>query len=140
MKDKEKSEKLLTLAEVREFMELTKNLPTEIYSGPEKDSPDEFDEFEGTPDEEKPEKELSFEKRATIDVVNAFCRIEKDNSLAMIEELCKLERVTDVHAYKMAELMPRDESELRPVFAKERFTFEPEELNEILSIIDKHRI
>ncbi|MDG6224359.1 MAG: hypothetical protein QCI82_02475 [Candidatus Thermoplasmatota archaeon] len=140
MEDKEKSEKLLTLGEVREFMELTKDLPTEIYSGPEKDSPDEFDEFEGASDVEKPAEELSFEKRATMDVVNAFCRIEKDRALAMIEELCKLERITDAHAYKIAELMPRDEAELRPVFAKERFTLEPEELKELLSIIDKHRI
>lgn len=137
MEDKEKSERLLTLDEVREFLELTKDLPTEIYSGPEKDSPD---EFEGAPDEEKPEKELSFEKRATMDIVSAFRRIEKDKALAMIDELCKLERVTDVHAHKIAELMPRDEAELRPVFAKERFTLEPEYLKDILSIIDKHRI
>lgn len=146
MAEKEKSERILTLGEVSEILERCKDLPLEIYSGPEKDGPIEIEEEappteEGVPSPPKkdPAIELSFEKRATMDHVNAFSRIGKTHAEKMVKELTKMERVSEVHAYKIAEILPRDEGELRPVFAKDRFTLEPDELKGILAIIDKYR-
>ncbi len=146
MAEKNKIERILTLGEVKDMLDRCKDLPMEIYSGPEKDNPVEIEE-EAPPAEEgapvPPVKarttELSFEKRAAIDHVGTFSRIAQDKAVKMIKELTKIERVSEVHAFKIAEIMPRDESELRPVFAKDRFTLEPEELKGILEIINKYR-
>ena len=148
MAEKDKSERILTLGEVKEMLDRCKDLPTEIYSGPEKDNPIEIEEVgdapavEGVPTAPKKEKmtELSFEKRAAIDHVSTFSRIAQDRANKMIKELTKIERVSEVHAFKMAELMPRDESELRPIFAKDRFTLEPDELKGILEVLNKYRL
>lgn len=147
MAEKDKSEKILTLSEVKGILDRCKDLPMEIYSGPEKDNPIEIEEEappvqDGVPSPPKKEKltELSFEKRAAIDHVTTFSRIAQDKAVKMIKELTKIERVSEVHAFKIAEMMPRDESELRPVFAKDRFTLEPDELKSILEIINKYRL
>jgi DNA-directed RNA polymerase subunit F len=146
MAEKDRSERILTLGEVKEMLEKCKELPMEIYSGPEKDDPIDIEEDappqeEGAPAPPKKEvaTELSFEKRAAIDHVSTFSRIEKGKAEKMIKELVKMDRVSEVHAFKIAELLPRDESELRPIFAKDRFTLEPEELKGILEIINKYR-
>jgi DNA-directed RNA polymerase subunit F len=146
MAEKNKIERILTLDEVKGILDRCKDLPMEIYSGPEKDNPVEIEEEappteEGTPVPPVKERtaELSFEKRAAIDHVGTFSRISQDKAVKMIKDLTKIERVSEVHAFKIAEIMPRDESELRPVFAKDRFTLEPDELKGILEIIDKYR-
>jgi DNA-directed RNA polymerase subunit F len=141
MSAEEENERLLTHLEVKKVLEESMEKPSVIYTGPEEDSgrqqPEGESEFQEEI-EEDPLQTLSFEKRSTMDHVSNFIRIhEKVDPL--IKELTKIERVSDVHAYKIAELMPRDETELRPIFAKDRFTLTPEELKQILDIIDSHR-
>ena len=141
MVEGEKTERYLVPDEVKEILDRCKDLPNEIYSGPEKDAPGErqkIEPFEDAPID--PVQELSFEKRAARDHVDAFTRLDKSKAMEMMAELIKLERVSEFHAFKIAELMPRDEAELRPVFAKDRFTLEPNELSSILEIVNKYRI
>ncbi|HDD59338.1 MAG: hypothetical protein J7K08_07645 [Thermoplasmata archaeon] len=87
---------------------------------------------------EKGEEE-TFEVRATLEHVEKIKRLGSEPAGKLISELLKFERINPIHAYKIAELMPRDEAELRPVFAKERFELSTEELKEILTVIDKYR-
>lgn len=141
----DENEKLLTHSEVKKIMEEALDKPSVIYTGPEDDGltprhlrPAETEENISVEDID-PLEVLSFEKRATLEHVKNFQRIEGKNAQKMIKELLKLERVTDVHAHKIAEIMPRDETELRVVFAKDRFTLTPEELKQILDIIDSNR-
>lgn len=144
MASNEESEKLLAHSEVKKVLEESLEKPNVIYTGPEDDgfSPrsHQLDLAEEDEEGEKdPLHSLSFEKRATLDHVGNFTRITGKKISGMVKELTKIERVSDVHAYKIAELMPRDETELRPIFAKDRFTLTPEELKQILDIIDSHR-
>jgi DNA-directed RNA polymerase subunit F len=145
MAAKEESEKLLAHSKVKKVLEEALEKPSVIYTGPEDDgfSPRPH-QMEPTGEEEEADQDplqtLSFEKRATLDHVGFFTRIHGKKVDDMVKELNKIERVSDVHAYKIAELMPRDETELRPIFAKDRFTLTPEELKQILDIIDSHRV
>ncbi|MGA1792751.1 MAG: hypothetical protein ACMUHM_02270 [Thermoplasmatota archaeon] len=146
MSAEEENERLLTHSEVKKVMEDALNKPSVIYTGPEDDglsprkfAPEAREEVTGE-EEIDPIEALSFEKRATVEHVSNFQRIDEKKAGKMVVELTKIERVTEVHAFKIAELMPRDETELRPVFAKDRFTLTPEELKQILDIIDSHRI
>jgi DNA-directed RNA polymerase subunit F len=138
----------LTHDEVDQILEESLKKPQKIYDGPEEDQPNQrrfqLDEQptlneDGEEVEVDPLALLSFEKRATVDHVHSFKRVKVKNATKMIKELVKIDRVTETHAYKMAELMPRDETELRPIFAKDRFTLEPEVLTQILDIIDNNR-
>jgi DNA-directed RNA polymerase subunit F len=142
MTQTEDEEKMLTHAEVKAILEASLDKPNVIYTGPEEDNvkPTEMTTEEEGEEEVDKFKELSFEKRATVDHVGNFKRIDEKHAKSMIKDLLKLERVTEYHAYKISEILPRDEMELRPVFAKDRFSLTPEELKSILEIVDKHRI
>lgn len=143
MESEEENEQLLTHDEVRKILEDSIEKPDVIYTGPEDDGfrpnvPD-IEEIDNPEEEPDPMRKLSFEKRSTLEHVTNFQRIKTKKSTKMIKELMKIERVSDIHAYKIAETMPRDENELRPIFAKDRFTLTPEELKQILDIIDDSR-
>jgi DNA-directed RNA polymerase subunit F len=147
MLSEDEKERLLTHSEVEKILQESMEKPDKIYHGPEEDVSDrrsflieELGEEEAEEEETDPLARLSFEKRATMDHVMGFQRVEEEKAKKMIEELHNIERVTDVHAYKIAELLPRDETELRPVFAKDRFTLEPEELKTIIEIVAKYRL
>jgi len=143
MKEAKSNEKLLSPGEVKVILEKALKEPTRIYDGPETDEPlTEVEEMSETEREEvvlEPEAEQSFEKRATMEHVTNLVRMDESKVSPMVDELTSLERVSEVHAYKIVELMPRDETELRPVFAKERFTLTPEEMSSIMETIDKYR-
>lgn len=149
MTGEEDSGKLLTHDEVRKVLEKSLKRPLSIYDGPEEAVPrpivtEDTIIPEGVAEGvevpvQDPMTRVSFEKRATLDHVKNFSRIESKKSQAMIKELLKMDRMTEPHAFKIAELMPRDETELRTVFAKERYTIEPEELKRMLDVIDAHR-
>ena len=49
-----------------------------------------------------------------------------------------MERVSDPIAYKIAELLPKYPEEVRPIFAKERFTLDENEIKQIIEIVKKH--
>ena len=87
---------------------------------------------------EKGEEE-TFEIRAALEHSEKISRIDEKKAKKLIEELLKFERITPLHAFKIIELMPRDEAELRPIFAKERFELTTEDLRAILGVIDKYR-
>jgi DNA-directed RNA polymerase subunit F len=147
MSSEEENERLLTHSEVEKILQESLDKPDKIYHGPEEDISDRrsflVEESGGESEEEveeDPMARLSFEKRATMDHVMGFMKIDREKAEKMIEEITEVERVTDVHAFKIAELMPRDETELRPVFAKDRFTLEPEELKKIMDTIDQYRL
>lgn len=142
MTHEEDKEKMLTHAEVKAILEASLDKPNVIYTGPEVDevSSTEIVPEEGEEEEVNRISELSFEKRATIDHVDNFKRIDAKKAASMIKELMKIERVSEYHAYKISEIVPRDEMELRPIFAKDRFSLTPEELKNILDIVDKHSI
>ena len=138
----DKKERVLTQAEVKKTLEEALARPDPVDFGPEEEvgiiKPEGLEGSEEEEVEETPKKEVSFEKRSTLEHVGNFSRIDVKPAEKMVKELMKIERVTEAHAYKITELMPRDETELRPVFAKDRFTLTPEELKEIMDIIVKY--
>jgi DNA-directed RNA polymerase subunit F len=92
-------------------------------------------------DDEK-RMELSYEKKLALEHAKSFSKITVTNSEKLIKELltdpvCQ-EKMTQTIAIKIAEHLPRNNDELRPFFAKERYTLENEEIDKILSIVAKY--
>lgn len=88
--------------------------------------------------QDEKERELSYDKRVALEHAKTFAPLTQTKSKELIKKVEKLERVTPSHAAKIAEILPRDVDELRPIFAKERFTLEQEEVANILEAVKKY--
>jgi DNA-directed RNA polymerase subunit F len=84
------------------------------------------------------DRELRYELARAIDHVNRFAVLDVEESLELVDELEALENVEEPVAYKIANLLPQSRTELRAVFAQERYAFDGEELDEILDIVSKY--
>jgi DNA-directed RNA polymerase subunit F len=84
--------------------------------------------------------ELLFETRRAMNNLRKFSKISAEDAKKLTEELMNLPQVgrKDI-AVKLVDIMPRVPDEIRTIFAKERFTITPEQMKEILDIIDKYR-
>lgn len=81
--------------------------------------------------------ELSYEQNLTLDHVTKFNKISLENAEELIEKLESI--VKKKHAVRIADIMPKDLSDLRLMFAKERVPIKKEELENILEIVDEYR-
>jgi DNA-directed RNA polymerase subunit F len=84
------------------------------------------------------EKEMSYEFRRSIEHANQLAKTSPEKSTDLVKELSKLEKMKPEIAYRIANVMPRTRDELRAIYAKERFTLAPEELDTILEIVSSH--
>jgi DNA-directed RNA polymerase subunit F len=84
------------------------------------------------------EGELTYEQRLALEHANLFSVLNVTNTNKLIKELLKMERVSESLGFKIAELLPQHADEVRPIFAKERFTLEEEEINQIINLVKKY--
>lgn len=84
------------------------------------------------------ERDLRYELARAIEHVNRFAVLDPEESLELVAELEELEKVDEQTAYKIADLLPQDRTELRAVFAQQRYALDGEELDEILDVVAKY--
>ena len=84
------------------------------------------------------ERELRYELARAIEHVNRFALLDADESRELVEELAELEKVNEKTAHKIADLLPQDRTELRAVYAQERYSLSGDELDEILNVVAKY--
>jgi DNA-directed RNA polymerase subunit F len=84
------------------------------------------------------EKEMSYELRKSIEHANRLARTSPDKAEKLITSLLELEKVKPDIAFRIAQIMPRTKDELRAIYAKEKFTLSPEELDQILEMVLTH--
>ncbi len=83
-------------------------------------------------------KEMSYELRKSIEHVNHLAKLSPDASKTLLNALLEHEKMKPEIAYRIVNLMPRNRDELRAIYAKERFTLTPEELDAILDLVSAH--
>ena len=84
------------------------------------------------------DRELRYELARAIDHVNRFAVLDIEESKELVAELEELEYVDEPVAYKVANLLPRSRTELRAVFAQERYALDGDQLDRILEIVAKY--
>ncbi|MWV64730.1 RNA polymerase Rpb4 family protein [Halorubrum sp. JWXQ-INN 858] len=84
------------------------------------------------------ERELRYELARAIEHVNRFAHLDAEESRELVEELAELEPIDVPTAIKIADLLPEDRTELRSVFAQERYSLDGDELDEVLDIVAKY--
>ncbi len=85
------------------------------------------------------DREMAFELRRSLDHANEFGHLEADEARELVEELGEMEAVDDFVAHKVADLLPRNRDELRAIYAKERYSLDGDELDEILNTVAQYR-
>ncbi|AKG91606.1 DNA-directed RNA polymerase, subunit F [Geoglobus ahangari] len=83
--------------------------------------------------------ELSFEARKTMNYLSAVAKLDAEKARELVDELEKLPHVTREIAIKIADILPDIPDEVRVVYAKERVTLTPEQIQEILDIVKKYK-
>ncbi|QKG93012.1 RNA polymerase Rpb4 family protein [Halorubrum salinarum] len=84
------------------------------------------------------DRDLRYELARAIEHVNRFADLDADESRELVEELTDLEQIDVPTAVKIADLLPEDRTELRSVFAQERYSLDGDELDEILNVVAKY--
>jgi len=84
------------------------------------------------------EKEMSYEFRRSMEHANQLAKTSPEKARALVAELTKMEKMKPEIAYRIANIMPKTRDEVRAIFAKERFTLSPEELDSIIELVMTH--
>ncbi|ELZ34248.1 RNA polymerase Rpb4 family protein [Halorubrum tebenquichense] len=84
------------------------------------------------------DRDLRYELARAIEHVNRFADLDADESRELVEELTELDQIDVPTAVKITDLLPEDRTELRSVFAQERYSLDGEELDEILDVVAKY--
>jgi DNA-directed RNA polymerase subunit F len=87
---------------------------------------------------EDEDRDLRYELARAIEHVNRFAELDADESRELVEELTELDQIDLPTAVKITDLLPEDRTELRSVFAQERYSLDGEELDEILNVVAKY--
>lgn len=81
---------------------------------------------------------LSYELRKSIDHADSLGKCSVETAKSLYEELSGLEKIKPDIAARIVNVMPASRDELRAIYAKERFTVLPEDLDQILDILHKY--
>jgi len=84
------------------------------------------------------EKEMSYEFRRSIEHANQLAKTTPEKAEALVSDLIKMEKMKPEIAYRIANIMPKTRDEVRAIFAKERYTLSPEELDKIIETVMTH--
>ncbi|MGM0447787.1 MAG: RNA polymerase Rpb4 family protein [Methanobacteriota archaeon] len=87
---------------------------------------------------EDEERDLRYELARAIEHVNRFAELDAEESRELVEELTELDQIDLPTAVKITDLLPEDRTELRSVFAQERYSLDGGELDEVLNVVAKY--
>ncbi|ACM57854.1 RNA polymerase Rpb4 family protein [Halorubrum lacusprofundi] len=84
------------------------------------------------------DRDLRYELARAIEHVNRFAHLDAEESRELVEELTEIEQIDLPTAVKIADLLPEDRTELRSVFAQERYSLDGDELDDVLNVVAKY--
>ncbi|MCK5459006.1 MAG: hypothetical protein KAI20_03885 [Thermoplasmatales archaeon] len=89
---------------------------------------------------EKERKELIYEQRIALEHAQTFAKLSVKQTKDLIKELTNLENIEEIHAYKIADILPTSAEDVKAIFAKERANPSESEIKKILEIVGKYYI
>ena len=89
-------------------------------------------------EDEQEKREFTTEQKYALVHAQQFVKLDAKQARKLVEELLKFDMLTEAHACKLADLLPRHADEVKAIFAKERFVLEAGTIDEILEIINKY--
>lgn len=114
------SEDMMTLPELRE----------ELIAIREQRSVGELDD--------ETSRSISYELRKSIDHADSLSKCSVETAKSLLVDLSSMEKMKPEIAYRIVNIMPQSRDEIRAIYAKERFTLLPEDLDQILDTLHKY--
>lgn len=93
---------------------------------------------ENAEDAEGADRTLSYELRKSIDHADSLGKASVSSAKKLMAELQSLEKMTPEIAARIVNIMPKSRDEIRAIYAKERFSMLPEDIDQILEILKKY--
>ena len=87
---------------------------------------------------EKERKELSYEQKIALEHSQKFVQLPFKKTSDLIKELSELDFLQEIHIYKLVDLLPSKEDDVKTIFAKERITLNESPIKKILEILKKY--
>ena len=87
---------------------------------------------------EKERDELLYEQKIALEHAQKFAKLSIKKTDELVKELKKFEFLDEINVYKIADLLPQTEEDIKTIFAKERITFGDGEVKKILELIRKY--
>ncbi len=89
---------------------------------------------------EKEREELIYEQKIALEHVQRFSKLSVKQSKDLVKELSSIENMEEKHAYKIADILPLTEDDVKAIFAKERYTPNDGEIKKIVQIVGKYYV
>ena len=86
----------------------------------------------------KERPELLYEQKIALEHATKFSKLPLKKTEDMIKELKGLDFLREIHAYKIADILPTTEDDVKTILAKERVTAGDKEIKKILEIVKKY--
>lgn len=83
------------------------------------------------------EKELGYEQKNALEHLRKFSKLNQKSAEGLMAELEKIERLKEKHRVAIVDMLPKDDEELRMLFANEIVTVSDEDKKKILSLVKK---
>jgi len=87
---------------------------------------------------EKERGELLYEQKIALEHANKFSKIPEKKTSDLIKELSELKFIQELQAFKIADMLPTTDEDVKTIFAKERTTVGEKEIKIILEIVSKY--
>ena len=86
----------------------------------------------------KEREELLYEQKIALEHAQKFAQLTVKKTEDMIKELKGLDFLRESHAYKIADILPKTDDDVKTILAKERITVGDKEIKSILEIVNKY--
>ncbi len=82
----------------------------------------------------KKDGELTYEQKQTLEYVKEFAKIKPAKAREAMDKLVEM-GIDARQAAKIVDIMPKDEDDIKLLFAKEHYTLPPTKVEEILELL-----
>jgi len=88
----------------------------------------------------KEREELNYEQKIALEHAIKFAKLPVKKNEELRKELSTLDFLKENHVYKIADILPKNEDDIKTIFAKERINIGDNEVKSILNIVSKYDI
>lgn len=85
-----------------------------------------------------PSRSISYELRKSIDHADILNKCSVETAKSLLSILASMDKTKPEIACRMVNIMPKSRDEIRAIYAKERFTLLPEDLDRILDTLHRY--
>ncbi len=85
--------------------------------------------------EQEERGELTYEQKLALEQGVTFARLDVETTEKLFKDLMEMERLSDAQRWKIVDLAPMHQDDVRAIFAKDRLGLEEAEIDRIIELV-----